>query len=227
MARPSAALLAAVLAATTLPTAFAANAPDIELTLERALPLEPGDVPEAAPATFVLLTGGQFYTGGSSEILAGRLTGQAHKALRDQIARVKKLKGLGASVELGPGSEQYRLVIEKEREIRVTGDPSRAPFGLRPLAMLLDTLTHLDDPSIHRYTPERFRLIVRQGALTGGCRPWTFSIPLVDALPAHRVVPALMAAGWPTGLHPASVCASDKTYVVALRPLLPWEGTER
>jgi hypothetical protein len=200
---------------------------DIELLVERALPLAPGDVAEAAPPTFVLLQSGQFYMGGSSEILEGRLTGQAHKALRERIARVRKLKGLGATVELGPGPERCRLVFGKGPEILATGDPEQAPFALRPLSALIDVVSHFDDPSLQLFHPEQYRLLVRQGTLPGGCRPWTLSVSLIDALPAPRVLPAAAAAGWPTGVHPASVCAGDKTYVVALRPLLPWESQAR
>jgi hypothetical protein len=216
--------LAAALILAFSPAAPAAPDPDFELVLERAIPLAPGDVPEGAPPTFVLLTNGQFYAGGSSEIIEGRLAGRDHKELRERVARVRKLKGLGATVEFGPGAERCRLTFGKGQEIIATGDPDQAPFGLRPLASLIETLSHFDDPSVRLYLPEHYRLIVRQGTLVGGCRSWTLSVPLIEALPAPRVVPAEQAAGWPTGVHAASVCAGDKTYVVALRPLLPWEG---
>jgi hypothetical protein len=207
-------------------TARPADEPDIDVLLEAALPSAPGDVPEAAPPTFVLLTNGRFFTGGSSEILEGRLTGPDQKALRELIARARKLKGLGATVEFGPGPQKFRLVLQKGREIVASGDLALATFALRPLAALIDALSHFDHPSARRYAPERYRLLVRQATLTGGCRPWTFPVPLLDALPAPRVVPASAAAGWPTGLQPASVCVGDKNYSVALRPLLPWEGLE-
>jgi hypothetical protein len=104
-----------------------------------------------------------------------------------------------------------------------TGDPDAAPLALRPLADLITTLTRFDHPSCSRYAPSQYRLIVRPGRLSGGCRPWTLPLAIVDALPTPRVIPASEAAGWPTGANPASVCSANKTYVVALRPLLPWE----
>jgi hypothetical protein len=227
MTRRCTLLLAAALVLALSPAAAGAPEPDFELIVERALPLAPGDVPEGAPPTFVLLANGQFYAGGSGEIIEGRLAGQDHKALRERIARVRKLKGLAATVEFGPGTDRCRVVLSKSQEIIATGDPTQAPFGLRPLASLIEIVSHFDDPSVRLYLPEHYRLIVRQGTLVGGCRPWTFSVPLIEALPAPRVVPAALTVGWPTGVHPASVCAGDKTYVVALRPLLPWESAGR
>ena len=46
---------------------------------------------------------------------------------------------------------------------------------------------------------------------------------MTDSVFAPGTVPASAAENWPTGATPASVCADDKTYVVALRPLLPGE----
>ena len=57
----------------------------------------------------------------------------------------------------------------------------------------------------------------------GGCRAWSFSLPLAQALAAPRFLAAAEALGWPTGAMPASVCADDRRYAVTLRPLLPDE----
>lgn len=227
MTRPATIVLAAALASVVGPAATRAAEPDFELIVERSLPLTSGDVAEAAPPTFVLLDDGQFYAGGSSEIIEGRLEGKELKALRQRIARVRKLKGLGTAVEFGPGAERCRVVFSKGQEITTSGDPGQAPFGVRPLASLIEAVSQFDDPSARLYLPQHYSLIVRPGSLVGGCRSWTFSLPLLEALPAPRVVPAEAALGWPTGVHPASVCAGEKTYVVALRPLLPWERPGR
>ncbi len=66
-------------------------------------------------------------------------------------------------------------------------------------------------------------MIAREGKLAGGCRRWTFAEPVTESLFAPRTVPAADVENWPTGAAPASVCAGEKTYVVALRPLLPGE----
>jgi hypothetical protein len=197
--------------------------PDIELMLEASPPLLTGQVAEAVPPTFVLLESGVFYLGGTSEILHGRLEGVELNELRQLKKRVEKLKGLGQEVSFGPGDERFRLRLKKDREIVATGDPDGAPLPLRLLATLITTLAEFDHPSCSLYLPSRYRLIVQQGRLIGGCRPWTLPLSIVDALPARRVIPASEVAGWPTGANPASVCAGNRTYVVALRPLLPWE----
>jgi len=217
-------LLAPAVLALALPATLRAGEPKVELMLERSLPLAAGQVAEAAPPTFVLLEDGTLYLGGSSEILEGRLEGRDLKDLRKLVNRLeKKMSGLGSEVAFGSGAGRSRLTLKKGRQIVAIGDPERAPEALRPLASLVETLSWFDCPSCRLYAPERYRLLVKRGQLIGGCRPWTFPLSPVDALVTARVIRASEAAGWPTGIDPASVCVGDKTYVVALRPLLPWE----
>jgi hypothetical protein len=66
-------------------------------------------------------------------------------------------------------------------------------------------------------------MAVREARLAGGCRAWSFSFPIAEALAGPRAVPAADAAGWPTGAMPALVCVDDRRYLVTLRPLLPGE----
>jgi hypothetical protein len=201
----------------------AGEIPDAELIFEASLPKVYGLVPEAAPPRFVLLDNGRFFVGGTSEIAEGRLEGGEHKALRKEIERARKVKGLSETVSFGSGNARYRLVFRKGPEIVVSGDPAQAPFAMRPLAALIERLLGFDHESLRRIRPESYRLMVNDGRLPGGCRAWTLPAALVDALHTQRIVPAAAVAGWPTGATPASVCASDKTYVVALRPMLPGE----
>ena len=205
------------------PLVGAADNPNVEVMLAAPLPLIAGQVPEAAPPRFVLLEDGRIFVGGTSEILEGRLSGGPLKALRSDVARLRKLKGLADHLAFGPGEEEYRLRLAKGREIVAKGDPERAPFDARPVASFVQKLLGFDDPSLRLYRPERYELTVRPGTLVGGCRSWTLPVPLVDALAAPRVVAAAAVGSWPTGALPASVCSGDKSFIVTLRPLLPWE----
>jgi len=204
-------------------SARAGEIPEAELVLEASLPKAYGLVQEAAPPRFVLLDNGRVFVGGTSEIAEGKLEGGEHKALRKEIERARNVKGLGETISFGSGSARFRLVFRKGPELVVTGDPAQAPFAMRPLASLIEHLLAFDHESLRRIRPESYRLIVNAGRLPGGCRAWTLPAALVDALHTQRIVPAAAVAGWPTGATPASVCASDKTYVVALRPMLPGE----
>jgi hypothetical protein len=203
--------------------AQAADAPNLDFMLEASLPPVAGQVSEAAPPRFVLLSDGRVFVGGASDVLEGRLTGSALKVLRNDAARLRKLKDLADRVEFGPGEAQFRLHLGKGREIVATGNPEQAPAALRPLATFVRKLARFDDASLRLYRPERYELVVRAGQLIGGCRSWTLPVALADALAAPRVVPASAAASWPTGALAASVCSGERTFVVTLRPLLPWE----
>jgi hypothetical protein len=204
-------------------SALAADTPNLDFLLEAPLPPIAGQVPEAAPARFVLLDDGRVFLGGTSDVLEGRLTGATHKELRSEAARLRKLKGLRDRLEFGPGEAQFRLRLGKAREFVATGDPDLAPPAARPVAAFIQKLLRFDDPSLRPYRAERYQLVVRTGQLIGGCRPWTLPLPLAEAVAGPQVVPAAAAASWPTGALAASVCSGDRTFVVTLRPLLPWE----
>jgi hypothetical protein len=217
-------LLVPGILALVLPAVLRAGEPKIELMLEKSLPLAAGQVAEAAPPTFVLREDGTLYLGGASEILKGRLEGRDLKDLRKLVRRVeKKMRGIGPEVAFGAGAGRSRLTLKKGQQIVAIGDPGEAPESLRPLASLVETLSWFEHPSCRLYAPERYRLLAKRGQLIGGCRPWTFPLSPGDALATAPVIGASETAGWPTGVNPALVCVGDKAYVVALRPLLPWE----
>lgn len=209
----------------TLGTVGATEVPGAVLILEVYSAVLPADVPGGAPPRFVLLEDGQVFVGGTSRVETGRLERGEVKEIEKQVARVRKLQGLGASVTLGPGNRKHLLILRKGRplEIVATGDPSVAPARLKPLAALLADLSTFQHASLRPYEPTAYLLRVREGTLVGGCRPWGFTIPLAECLAGPRTVPAEAAADWPKGAAPASVCAASKNYVVTLRPLLPGE----
>lgn len=182
-----------------------------------------GRVPEAAPPRFVLLPDGTAFVGGTGHLVSGRLDKDAIKDLERQIASVRKLSGLGSSVAMGRGEIRYRLTLAKGLTIQASGDPSQAPAQLKPLATLLETLLAFSDPALRPFRPAQYLLSAREARVQGGCRTWSFSIPLADAVSAPRTVPAEAASGWPSGASAANVCAGEKTYLVALKPLLPGE----
>jgi hypothetical protein len=199
--------------------------PEATIVLESLSPALPGDVPDSAPPIFVLLKDGQLFRGGSGRVLSGKIEGNESSDLEKQVARVRKLPGLGPKVTLGPGPGRLRLTLKEGRRLEIVaeGDPASAPAGLRPLASLLQTLLSFDHPSLRPYAPASYVVRVMEGHLPGGCRPWVFPIAFADAIAGPRLLPALSAEGWPTGEQPSSLCVGDKNYIMTLRPLLPGE----
>ena len=223
--RPGAALSWAVAAALIATCANAGEVSEASITLEGMGTQMVEQVPSALPLRFVLLSDGAVFVGGTSQLLAGRLSKEEAAALERRAGELRKLPGLGSTVSFGPGSHGYRLGLRKGKlvEILVQGDPAKAPPALAPLANLVADLLRFDHASLLPYEPGSYALTVREGKLVGGCRSWTLPVSLAEALGGPRVVPAADVGGWPTGATPAAVCSGDKTYVVTLRPLVPGE----
>ena len=202
-----------------------AGDPELIVSLHVYAARSPTDVPEAAPPRVLLFDDGQLYLGGTSHVASTRLERDDYKDIEKEASRVRKLSGLGSAVTLGSGTTRYRLVLGKGRplEILATGDPGRAAPALRPLGELLEHLLGLDPPDLKPYRPAFYALRVRPAQVTGGCRAWTFMLPLADCLGSARSVPASALLGWPSGAAAASVCQGDKAFLVSLRPLLPGE----
>jgi hypothetical protein len=203
----------------------AGEIPKAMVVLEGLTAALPDQVAEAAPPRFALLEDGQVFVGGTSRLVAGRLTKAEAKEIEARVAAVRQAPGFGASVSLGSGNQRYRLRLSKggSQDIAITGDPAAAEATPPILARLLQDLLRFDHPSLRPWQPAAYAVIAREGKLAGGCRRWTFSEPLAESVFAPGTVPASAAENWPTGATPASVCADAKTYVVALRPLLPGE----
>src|SRR5262245_14198233 len=210
--------------ALALPAALAAagEVPEAVVALEVLAPPAPGRVPEAAPLRFVLMPDYTVFVGGSSDVASARLDKDDVKELDKLVSKVRKLPGLGSSVTLSAAGKRYRLTLKKGPIIQASGDAAQAPSQLRPLADLLQMLEGFDHPSLRPYRPQQFALLVQTATLAGGCRLWVFGAPPGGGSVA-RSVTAEVASDWPTGATPASVCSGDKTYVVALHPLLPGE----
>jgi hypothetical protein len=204
---------------------LAAEAPGTILVLQVSARDVPGRVPTAMPERFTLLEDGNVYVGGTSAVATARLEKGDVREIEKSLDRVRKTAGLGSQVTFGPGELKQRLLISKGRplDITATGDPALAPPALRPLASLMSDLAAFSHPALHPYRPAFLALSAREGNLPGGCRSWSFPVPLAQAVSAPQSVSAVAAERWPTGGQPASVCAGDKRYVVTLRPLLPGE----
>ncbi len=217
--------MATVLLALGAVASRAADIPKVVVVLEGLTAPLTDQVAEAAPPRFVLLEDGQVFVGGTSRLTSGRLTKPEAKAIEARVVAVRQLPGFGATVSLGAGPQRYRLRLRKggSQDIVVAGDPAAAPVNLAPLGSLIVDLLRFEHPTLRPYRPAAYAVIAREGTLAGGCRRWTFPEPLADSLSTPGTVPASAAENWPTGAAPASVCADGKTYVVALRPLLPWE----
>jgi len=217
---------AALLTALAVPAAAATgDVPGAIVVLDVPARTLPDDVPESAPARFVLLEDGQVFVGGTSRLAAGRLSPAELKALDRRVADVRKIPGLAGTVRLGGGEGRRRLLLRRGRplDMAVVGDTSQAAPALRPLAALIDDLTRFDHPSLRPYVPATYAVSAREGTLAGGCRSWPFKEPPAESVFAPRTLPGESLRDWPTGARPASVCAGDKTYVVTFRPLLPGE----
>jgi hypothetical protein len=221
--RRAAVLVLSVLAGTA--AAGAGEIPGAVVVLEVFTRARPDDVPESAPARFVLLEDGQVFVGGTGRLASGRLSPAEAKALDRRLAEVRRLPGLAGTVRLGGGEGRQRLLLRRPRPLDMTviGDPAQAVPALRPLAALLGDLSRFDHPSLRPYAPDTYAVRAREGTLPGGCRSWPFPESPAESVFAPRTLPGDSLHDWPTGASPASVCVADKSYVVSFRPLLPGE----
>lgn len=203
----------------------AAEVPDAEILLESLEVALPDQVAAAQPVRFLLTREREVFVGGSEQLLSARLTKEDLRRIDELVRAVRKLKGLGENVRLGPGGREVRLYLRAARPERlvVTGDPAQAGAALRPLADLVLALERFHHTALRRYVPSSYAVLAREAPLTGGCRAWTLSLPLAEALTGGRTVAAQELAGWPTGANPAAVCAEGRRFVVAFRPLVPGE----
>lgn len=218
----SRALAAVLLATATAAPVGAGEIPGAALVLETA-PGAPGGDASAAPPRFVLLKDGQVFVGGSAIVEAGRLEKSEAQALLKRAAALRRIPGIGSPISLGGQADRTsRLLLLEDQplEIHASGWP---PEASAPFATLLVELARFHHPSLRPYAPSSYAVAVREARLVGGCRSWSFSFPLVDALKGPKAVAASEAVDWPTGAMPASVCAEDRRYAVTLRPLLPDE----
>ncbi len=202
-----------------------AEIPGAAVVLEVLVPTAAGEVPAAAPPRFVLMEDGTLYIGGTRDIRVGKLESSEQKDLERRIAEVRKLP-LTGSMTIGPGNERRRLFLKKGRplDMVLSGDPADAPASVRALAAFVTDLERFQHPSLRPYEPTSYAMSAKEGALAGGCRPWTLPEPLAESVFAPRVVPAKGHGDWPTGAVPAAVCLeNDKRYIVTFRPLLPNE----
>ena len=238
MSRRSLSSLVLALAAPML-LAFCARAEagDLEgaLLIVDAPPGTPGSEPLGAPPRFALLGDGQVFVGGTSQLETTRLAKDELAALRKRIETVRKAverDGPPPAESAGPSAVRVRFfegrTIELQLDPRRLAEPApaRGPAARQPAALLtalVGELLRYDHPALVRYAPASYALSAQQRTLVGGCRPWTFSFPIEDAVAAPTAVHARDAVGWPTGALPASVCAGDKRFSVTLRPLLPGE----
>lgn len=208
------------------PAAWAGDSSEAVVTLQVSTTAIPGQVPEAMPPRFVLTEDGTVYVGGTSGVATARLEGGDVKAIEKDIERIRKIPGLATRIDLGPGVDRtYRVVVRKGKPLDLTavGDLAGANPAFRPVVSLITRLADFSSPDLHPYRPSSYALSAREETLPGGCRAWTFPVALPQALAAPQVVSASVAEAWPTGGNAASVCAGDKRYVVALRPMLPGE----
>lgn len=224
-ARFAAAALAAAVFAAALATPTRAEAEGVpsSLVVLSAQPGPPGSELQGMPPRFVLLKDGQVFVGGTADLERGRLEKDELKALQKRIEAVRK--AVGRSLRIGDDTTRStRLLLlsgDAPIEISIAGDPTSA----RPVAVanLVGELLRFEHPSLARHSPQSFAVSAREERLAGGCRNWSFPVPLAQALAAPIEIPAADAAGWPSGGWPASVCDGEKRYVVTLRPLLPGE----
>jgi hypothetical protein len=222
--RAAPAALGLALIAAALP-ARGAEIEDAVLLLE-ATPGTPGAERTGAPVRFALMKDARVFTGGTFLVEAGQLEKREASSLRRRAEDLTRLPGFSETVSFGgdPRSSARLQLLEGRRfDLTVTGDLDRASGPLAPVAAFVSSLMSFDHPSLRPIAPASYALSVRETSLTGGCRRWTFLVPLAAALKGRNSVPRSATEGWPTGALPASVCAAERRYVVTLRPLLPGE----
>lgn len=208
--------------------ARAGEVPGALLVVEAA-PGTPGSDPTGAPPRFALLKDGQAFVGGTSRVETVRLDKSELSALKRRVDAARKAIGKSSRLALGEGGAVVRLRFPDEPPVEVAlglaPAPPPAPGGEpEPVAALVADVLSFRHPGLVPYEPPGYALVLREGALAGGCRPWNFATPLAEAKHGPLTVPAEEARGWPTGALPASVCGPDgRRYVLTLRPLLPGE----
>src|SRR5512134_1826624 len=79
-------------------SARAAESEGVVFTLEAVELATAGHVSAAFPLRFALLADGQVFVGGTSRVLAGRLTKEETEILERRAGEVRKLPGLAATV---------------------------------------------------------------------------------------------------------------------------------
>lgn len=217
-------LRAAALVGLALFASYASAESELVIGLDVSLAPGPGLVPDAAPRRLAIFEDGSVYIGGSGELAVGRLEKGELKDVEKRVARVRKITALDRPIQLGAGEQRHRLLLPRAKiDVMVTGDPAGANPSLKPLATLLVELRDFSHRSLRPFTPAFYALRASEGALPGGCRSWDFPVSLAQTLTAPQPLSAQAASGWPSGARAASVCASDKTYLVTLRPLVPGE----
>ena len=107
-------------------------------------------------------------------------------------------------------------------DIKVNGDPEKAPPAFRPLADLLQHLLRFDHPILRPFTPAQLRMQAHEATRPGGCRLWTL-LPTPTEAAAGTTLSSATASSWVPGVATTSVCVGDKRYEVQLRPLVPGE----
>lgn len=206
--------------------AAAGELPGALLTLEAADQTRDDRFSAAAPFRFALLEDGQVFVGGTSGLLAGRLSKDEVAVFDRRLSDVRKLPGLASVVTFSPEKTGYRLGSRKGNkplDVLAQGDPKAGHPALAPLGALISDLLAFRHPSMRPFEPTSYAVLAREGTLPGGCRSWTVPVSLADVLTGPRATPAINVTGWPTGATPAQVCVGDKRYLVGFRPLVPGE----
>ncbi|MFN8094829.1 MAG: hypothetical protein U0599_21880 [Vicinamibacteria bacterium] len=203
----------------------AGEVPGALLVVESA-PGTPGSDPTGAPPRFALLRDGQAFVGGTWRVETVRLEKGELSALRKRVDAARKAVGRSSRLVLGEGGPLVRLRFPEDPpvEVQLGSAPPAPGEEPDPVAALVADVLSFRHPGLVPYEPPGYALVLREGALAGGCRPWNLATPFAEAKAGPLSVPADQALGWPTGALPGSVCGPDaKRYVLTLRPLLPGE----
>ena len=96
-----------MLLAASVRLAHGGEVADALLTLEALSPLPADQVVASLPLRFALLENGQVFVGGTSHLLAGKLSKDEVTAIERRMGEVRKLPGLSSTVTLGPDAAGF------------------------------------------------------------------------------------------------------------------------
>ncbi len=191
--------------------------------------LTPRESFDGVPSRFVLLTDGSVFVGGRREVLKGWLDKGEMQAISTRLdVAMKSLGKAGPPQTLvvgeGPAIFRFSVLLGSPIQVVVMGNLESAGGPvLAPLPEFIRGLANFRHPSLKPWDPDRFTLIVKERALTGGCRSAPALTPLAARVANDSTVGEALTRGFPTGTEMSQVCDGLKRYTVVFRPLIPGE----
>ena len=187
---------------------------------------------DGVPPRFVLLTDGSVFVGGRREVLRGFLDKSEMQAISTRLDLAMKSVGRASPPTLVLGQEpgesagsaifRFSVLLGAPLQVVVMGRiPAAGGLPLAPLPDFIRRLAGFRHPSLKPWDPAEFTMVVREKALSGGCRAAKGLPSLAQAVGGETTVSETLTRGFPTGPDMAQVCEGPKRYTVVFRPVIP------